>query len=99
MITKTYICDKCNSSVGESELCTVEITIKSPQPLTHSNSYRKNEVTKAEKHICKECLDRKGIRVVLPENEKKEKFDKQNEVCLEDKIMEFLQDLGVLFED
>lgn len=94
MITKTYICDKCNKSVGEEDLCTVEITIKSPRPASYNN-----KITRIEKHICKNCLTDKGIRVELPEGQKKEDLDKKNETCLEDKILDFLQDLGVVFEE
>ncbi|SCG82687.1 hypothetical protein DW1_1114 [Proteiniborus sp. DW1] len=97
MITKTYICDVCNKSVGEGDLCTVEVVIKSPQK--GSNSYYRSEITRVEKHICKTCLTDKNIRVELPEGQKKEDFDKKNQVALEDKIIEFLQDLGVIFEE
>lgn len=97
MITKTYICDVCNKSVGEGDLCTTEIVIKSPN--STGNGYYRNEITRAEKHICKKCLTEKNIRVELPEGQKKEEMDKKNKMSLEDKVLDFLQDLGVMFEE
>ena len=35
MITKTYICDVCNKSVGEAELTKVNMSLEMTQPQTN----------------------------------------------------------------
>jgi hypothetical protein len=93
MITKTYICDSCKKSVGETELTTLSISLK---VLTSPNGYTKTLT--ASKDVCRECLEKKGVLVTLPEGQKEEEVYAKSKKCLEDKIADFLADLGVVFE-
>jgi hypothetical protein len=93
MITKTFICDSCKKSVGETELTTLSISLK---VCKNSNGYA--TTISANKDICKDCLEKKGILVTVPENQKPDEVIAKNQKCLEDKIADFLADLGVVFE-
>ena len=92
MITKTFICDLCKKSVGESELTTLSISL---DMTPSANGYRKT--IRASKDVCKECLEKKGVLVTVPDDEKHEDVYAKNQKSIEDKIVDFLADLGVAF--
>jgi hypothetical protein len=94
MITKTYICDVCKKSVGESELYGVSVSITVPKkPDTYSQ-----KLLTINKDICEECLKNKGIVVDIPED-KKNKISESNKKTLESKLIDILEDLGVAFQE
>lgn len=93
MKTTTYICDKCKKSVGETELCGIDVSITSPQ---NSCSRRHS----AHKDICKECLKSLGIIIDLPADKAAaSEQDHKNQKSFEDKFCDMLSDLGVQFEE
>lgn len=93
MITKTYICDKCNKSVGENELIPVSVEVKLPARV--GSNYRRS--TECKKELCKSCLVKVGIIVEVPESEKEETIQAKNIKTLEAKFIEILEELGVNF--
>jgi hypothetical protein len=93
MKTTTYICDTCKKSVGESELTTLSISMK----MSKSPSGYAATVT-ANKDVCKACLEKKGILVTVPEDQKHEDAVSKNQRTLEDKLVDILEELGVIFE-
>lgn len=91
MVTKTFICDICKNSVGETELCEVEVIIKKPQD-------RYTKMVTCKKDICKGCLKKKGIITELTgKREEDIKNDTANQKTFESKLIEILEDLGVQF--
>lgn len=93
MKTITYICDKCKKSVGAEDLIEIQFSanlIKKP------NGYHSLQTIK--KDICKKCLEEKGL-IVEFDQEKYEQDLKKNKKTIEDKILEFLEDLGVAFQE
>lgn len=93
MITKTFICDKCNKSVGENELVPISVDVKLPPKV--GSSYRKS--VECKKELCRDCLVKAGIVTETPETEKEETIQAKNVKTLETKFVEFLEDLGVAF--
>lgn len=93
MITKTFICDMCKKSVGETELTQLSISMK----MFKATSGYANILT-ANKDICKDCLEKKGILTYLPEGQKHEDIATKNQKALSDKLIDILEDLGVVFE-
>lgn len=93
MITKTFICDLCKKSVGESELFKVATAITIPK---QKNSYSQ-KLASCDKDVCRECLEKKGLVTDAIENgDKKEEFQ-QNQKTFESKFVDFLEDIGVAF--
>ena len=93
MKTTTYICDKCKKSVGAEDLIEIKFSanlIKKP-----SGYYSPQLINK---DICKKCLEEKGL-IIEFNKEKYEQDLKKNEKTIEDKILEFLEDLGVAFQE
>ncbi len=94
MITKTFICDKCNKSVGENELIPVKVEIVLPPK--KGSSYSRTAT--AKKELCKDCLVKEGIIYEIPEDEKQAvETQVKNVKTLETKLIEILEDLGVCF--
>lgn len=98
-----YYCDNCNESFavdsynrtkpnGENILTTVSIVISAVGQETSSYS----DKTKAEKHICRACLEKIGLVFDLS---RQHKDDTPTHVSLQDKLMEVLSELGVKFEE
>lgn len=91
MQTTVYQCDICKQSKSKEDLSTIRvgtrgITIK-------SNHYHAD----VEFDICKECLEKKGF-IVNPKSElSQEEIENKNSKTLENKILEILEDLGVMF--
>jgi len=93
MVTKTFICDVCKKSVGESELFPVTINVSIPGQTYH-------KAVTVNKDICRDCLEKKGIITKLPENQQElQQNQAANQKSLENKITDFLVDLGVVFEN
>lgn len=91
MVTSTYICDDCKRSVGREDLCSVDVSIG----FNVGNYTRRGNV--AKKDICKECLRKRDM---LIENEADPKTEPNIKTqTLEKKIVDFLCDLGVVFEE
>jgi len=93
MITKTYICDICKKSVGESEL--VNLSIRAD---ILKNSDGRRTYATVSKDVCTECLEKKGVLTTVPEGQKFNDVLEKNHKSLKDKILDFLSDLGVMFE-
>lgn len=94
MITKTFICDVCKKSVGETELKSLSISMKG---VIAPNGYASTQTV--SKDICKECLEKKGILSSVPDGQKYEDVNAKNNKSLEDKLMDILEDLGVAFAE
>ena len=96
MITKTFICDECKSSVGEKELYSFDVDLKGHNQPRYSPSY-----ISIKKDICKKCLEKRGVLTELSDEDReaKEEALKKNTKCVEDKLIEILEDLGVAFQD
>lgn len=100
MITKTYICDITGKSVGESDLCEIKVDINILRDNTsiYGGTYRTFKTV--SKHICKEELIRRGLLVELPEGDpKREEEIKRAKKTFEDKFLDLLEDLGVVFQE
>lgn len=101
MITKTFICDVCKKSVGETELCQVEANVKVPrQDNCRSMKSVSTKFANCDKDVCKDCLVKKGILIELSEDDKERANQvASNQKTLESKLIDILSDLGVLFEE
>lgn len=94
MKTTTYICDVCKKSVGESDLTTLSIQMKACKaPNGYASTFTVN------KDVCKDCLEKKGILIVVPDGQKHENVVAQNQKTLESKFIEILEELGVQFQE
>ena len=93
MITKTFICDICKQSVGQTELYPISVSVTIPKP------YHGTFKTAGSKDICKTCLTKKGILVECPDGVSETEKEQKNKKTLEDKLLEILEDLGVQFQE
>jgi len=91
MITTTYICDKCKQSKSKEEIYPIEAYYTISRP-----NYTQQRVT-AKKDICKQCLESLGLLTEQPTLDTDNIIDR-NRQKLEDKLIDILTDLGVLFE-
>jgi hypothetical protein len=94
MITKTFICDLCKKSVGETELLALEVNLSMPKS---PSGYTQRLTVK--KDICKDCLEKKGIVTVVTDEKQRETITAKNQKTLEDKLIDILEDLGVAFQE
>ena len=95
MITKTFICDLCKKSVGETELFGIEVNINVPGKSGYGGRY----VTQ-KKEVCKECLEKKGIVTeATGDRAKDQQNGTANQKTLEQKMIDILEDLGVQFTE
>ena len=96
MITRIFICDICKESVGKSELFKVRTNLEIPEPPPYGN-----KLLSCEKDICRECLNKKGIitEMTSEDREKYAQKQKANQKTIEDKLIDLLVDLGVVFEE
>ena len=92
MVTKTFICDLCKKSVGESELYPITITITRP-----AKSY--NKMLSVAKDICKECLVKKDLLEINTATDKTDEEISVKSKSFESHFIDMLYDLGVKFED
>jgi hypothetical protein len=94
MITKTFICDLCKKSVGEMELLPMQVDLTMPKA---PNGYPQRLTVKKE--ICRECLEKKGVVTTIADEKEREIITAKNQKTLENKIVDFLADLGVAFTE
>lgn len=91
--TTVYTCDICKQSKRKDDLA--KITVKSEGIRMKGVGY--NGITI---DICHDCLKKKGFVVELKETETEQDLArKQNTQTLEDKIYDFLSDMGVVFAE
>ena len=97
MITKTFICDVCKKSVGESELLKVSASVTVPKQVSYSGkkSYSTQKLLSCDKDICKDCMTAKGLIVLSKEGEEQDEI--VNPKTFEEKFIDFLEDIGVAF--
>lgn len=89
--TMIYTCDICKQSKSKDDLA--KITVKSEGIRMKSVGYSGIQID-----ICSDCLRRKGFVVEVKESkEENEQAAMQNKATLEDKIYDFLVDMGVMF--
>lgn len=91
--TTVYTCDICKQSKSKDDLA--KITVKSENIRMKGVPYGGITID-----ICPDCLKKKGF--VVEERKTQEENDQtamQNKVTLEDKIYDFLHDMGVVFEE
>ncbi len=91
--TTVYTCDIYKQSKSKDDLA--KITIQPDGIRMKGVGYNGIKID-----VCQKCLKKKGF--VVEEKEKEEENDQaamQNKVTLEDKIYEFLSDMGVVFEE
>lgn len=97
MITKTFICDVCKKSVGETELLKVSASVTVPKQVSYSGkkSYSAQKLLSCDKDICKDCMKAKGLIDLSKEGEEQEETG--NQKTFEAKLIDILEDLGVVF--
>ena len=93
MITKTFICDECKKSVGESELFQVNTRITTPKQDNRGSGC----LVSCDKDICRGCLEKKGLITEYSRDGKKDEQVAQNQKTFEAKVIDFLEDIGVAF--
>jgi hypothetical protein len=91
MVTQTYICDDCKQSVGKEDLCSIEVSIG----FNEASYTRRGKSLK--KDICKDCLRKRDMLVESQDGVAVEPAIKTS--TFEKKFMDFLVDLGVMFEE
>lgn len=91
--TMVYTCDICKASKSKNDLA--RITVKTDGIRMKDVGYRGLEID-----ICPDCLRKKGFVVDFPENkDEQELAEMKNKATLEDKIYDFLVDMGVAFTE
>ena len=88
--TTVFTCDICKQSKSKNDLA--KITVKAEGIRMKGIGYGGLIID-----ICPECLKRKGFVVETKTEEELEQAQLKNKVTLEDKIYEFLSDMGVVF--
>lgn len=89
--TTVYTCDICKGSKSKGDLAQLSIKAEGIK-FKGISQYSALEID-----ICKECLKKKGF--VVDYEKMTEQDAAKNEICLEDKIYDFLHDMGVVFEE
>lgn len=90
--TEVFTCDICKQSKSKDDLA--KITIKSEGIRMKNIGYNGIQID-----VCPECLKKKGFVVEEPVREELEAVENKNKITLEDKIYDFLADMGVVFEE
>lgn len=91
--TTVFTCDICKQSKSKNDLA--KITVKSEGIRMKGVGYSGINID-----VCPDCLKKKGFVVERKETEQEnDQTAMQNKVTLEDKIYDFLRDMGVLFEE
>lgn len=95
--TTVYTCDICKQSKSKNDLSRLEVRAEGIKIKGASSSpFGKSSLFI---DICPECLRRKGFVVEVKSHEEIEQAEAQNKVTLEDRIYDFLSDMGVVFEN
>ena len=89
--TQVYTCDICKQSKSKDDLARITINAKGIKMLNISYGELKIDV-------CQDCLKKKGFVVEDKKDEELKQAQEKNKVTLEDKIYEFLSDMGVVFQ-
>jgi hypothetical protein len=91
--TMVYTCDICKASKCKNDLA--RITVKTDGIRMKDVGYSGLKID-----ICPDCLRKKGFVVDFPENkDEQELAEMKNKATLEDKIYDFLVDMGVAFTE
>ena len=91
--TTVFTCDICKQSKSKNDLA--KITVKSEGIRMKGVGYSGINID-----VCPDCLKKKGFVVERKETEQEnDQTAMQNKATLEDKIYDFLRDMGVLFEE
>lgn len=91
--TTVFTCDICKQSKSKNDLA--KITVKSEGIRMKGVGYSGINID-----VCPDCLKKKGFVVEKKETEQEnDQTAMQNKATLEDKIYDFLRDMGVLFEE
>lgn len=91
--TTVFTCDICKQSKSKNDLA--KITVKSEGIRMKGVGYSGINID-----VCPDCLKKKGFVVEQKETEQEnDQTAMQNKATLEDKIYDFLRDMGVLFEE
>ena len=91
--TTVFTCDICKQSKSKNDLA--KITVKSEGIRMKGVGYNGINID-----VCPDCLKKKGFVVEQKETEQEnDQTAMQNKATLEDKIYDFLRDMGVLFEE
>ena len=91
--TTVFTCDICKQSKSKNDLA--KITVKTEGIRMKGFGYSGINID-----VCPDCLKKKGFVVEKKETEQEnDQTAMQNKVTLEDKIYDFLRDMGVLFEE
>ncbi|MEI1256022.1 hypothetical protein V8Q34_14885 [Blautia sp. JLR.GB0024] len=91
--TEVYTCDICKQSKSRDDLAKITVRTEGIHIKNHVN-YSGLQID-----VCPDCLRKKGFVVEAKTKEEIEQAKKQNEVSLEDKIYDFLSDMGVVFTE
>lgn len=93
--TTVYICDICKNTKDSGSLSKIEVRTEGIR-IKNCDRYAPLKID-----VCKDCLKKKGFLVESKiENEiEKEQAELKNNQTLEDKIYDFLLDLGIAFEE
>lgn len=90
MKQEVYSCDICKKPNAKEHLSNIVVRAEGIH-------FKNMQYSGLHIDICDECLRKKGIQVERKTDEEEIQRLKQNEICLEDKVTEFLRDLGVIF--
>ena len=91
--TMVYTCDICKASKSKKDLA--RITVKTDEIRMKGVDYSGLKID-----ICPDCLRKKGFVVDFPENKDEQGLaEMKNKATLEDKIYDFLVDMGVAFTE
>lgn len=92
MKQEVYSCDICKKPNAKEHLSRIEIK---------ADGIHFKDIKYGGLHIdvCDECLRKKGMQVERKTDDEEDRRLQQNKVCLEDKIIDFLQDIGVVFQE
>lgn len=93
MKTEVYTCDVCNKSKSKEDLSRISVQTEGII-IKGADRYSALKID-----ICKECLQSKGFVVDKPDEMEIEEIQKRNEITLEDKLYDILEDLGVAFTE
>lgn len=89
--TTVYTCDICKQSKGKDDLAKISVS-------TEGIRMKMNFYT-LKIDICSDCLKKKGFVVEHKNEEELKQAQEKNKISLEDKIYDFLSDMGVVFHE
>lgn len=96
MRKEIFTCDICHREKKPQELARLEIRSASGINIRDANGYFG---TGHLLDVCPDCLKKYGFDVEKKQGAEREKQAEANQKTLEDKILDILSDLGVVFEN